>query len=241
MVTFPVPYLHGQKLFLLVILTISSVRANAGMTKEEVMLFDGYKTLAEKGDANAQFHLGECYAYGDGVALDESKAFQWYGKAAQNGSALAQLNLSVFYENGHGVAKDLDQAIIWLKKSAEQGNPMARCNLAAHYSSGIGVEKDEVKAVTLFRIDADRGFALSQRNLAVAYFYGRGVERDLVESFAYLTLAGEVDATALRFRKVIESEWAKSNSPIYISSQIDFGKKRALQLKEKITGNTKGK
>lgn len=215
---------------LLGVLTLSPAGANAGVSPEEVKMFEDYKVLAEKGDASGQLQLGDCYSYGQGVAKDESRAFLWYGKAAQQGNATAQLNLSVCYEKGQGVAKDLDQAIVWLRKASEQGNPMARNNLAGHYSSGLGVEKDEVKAAALFRIDAERGYALSQRNLAVAYFYGRGVSRDLVEAYAYLTLASEDDALARKFRKVIEAEWAKSHSVLEVSPQIELGKKRAVEL-----------
>ena len=45
---------------------------------------------AEQGDATAQYWLGWCYEYGQGVAKDEKKAVEWYTKAAERGFAAAQ-------------------------------------------------------------------------------------------------------------------------------------------------------
>ena len=36
--------------------------------------------LAEQGDADAQFELGEMYSLGGGVAKDDAQAFKWYLK-----------------------------------------------------------------------------------------------------------------------------------------------------------------
>ena len=40
------------------------------------------KRLAEQGDADAQFYLGEMYAKGQGIS-DKEEAFKWYTKAAK--------------------------------------------------------------------------------------------------------------------------------------------------------------
>ena len=44
------------------------------------------RSLAEQGDADAQFLLGFMYAYGKGVAQDFAKAVKWYRKAAEQGN-----------------------------------------------------------------------------------------------------------------------------------------------------------
>jgi len=61
---------------------------------------------AEKGDAQAQYILGNCYGNGLGVAKDKVEAVKWYRKAADQGHAKAQFNLGTCYRNGEGVAKD---------------------------------------------------------------------------------------------------------------------------------------
>ena len=55
------------------------------------------KPLAEQGYAPAQFIIGECYYYGNGVTEDESVAVSWYRKAAEQGYASAQKSLGDCY------------------------------------------------------------------------------------------------------------------------------------------------
>jgi TPR repeat protein len=45
--------------------------------------------LAEQGNMQAQFNVGNCYKDGLGVAEDKQKAAEWYAKAARQGSAEA--------------------------------------------------------------------------------------------------------------------------------------------------------
>jgi len=49
-----------------------------------------FKDLAEKGHAQAQLQLGQCYDYGFGVEMDLDKAIEWLAKAAKQGLLLAQ-------------------------------------------------------------------------------------------------------------------------------------------------------
>ena len=113
-----------------------------------------YKPKAEKGDASAQFNLGRCYFYGQGVAKDEVEAMKWYRKAADQGNARAQSNLGFCYANGTGVAKDEVEAVKWYRKAADQGNARAQYTLGICYRDGEGVAKDEVEAYALLNISA---------------------------------------------------------------------------------------
>jgi TPR repeat protein len=49
------------------------------------MKFASIKREAEAGDAAAQFNLGECYANGSGVAVDQAEADKWCERAAAAG------------------------------------------------------------------------------------------------------------------------------------------------------------
>lgn len=80
-----------------------------------------YKKAAEQGQVDAQYCLGFCYFYGDGVTQDDSQAVYWYEKAAEQGHTDAQFELGEMYENGDGVTQDDEQAVYWYKKAAEQG------------------------------------------------------------------------------------------------------------------------
>lgn len=103
------------------------------------------KPAAEKGDAWAQYQLGLCLEYGNGVAKDAKEAVKWYRKAAERESAPAQLRLGSCYENGIGIEKNFSEAMKWYRKAAEQGDVGAQCELALCCSdwnrNGMGREK----------------------------------------------------------------------------------------------------
>ena len=48
-----------------------------------------YRKAAEQGDAEAQWHLGASYLWGNGVKQDKTEAIKWYRKAADQGNRLA--------------------------------------------------------------------------------------------------------------------------------------------------------
>ena len=113
--------------------------------------------LAERGDPDAQFNVGNMYLMGQGVANDNALAAQWYRKAAEQGSAGAQSNLGNVYAAGLGVPKDDAQAVKWFRLAAEQGNPHAQTNLGVAYTTGKGVREDPVQALMWFTIAAAGG------------------------------------------------------------------------------------
>ncbi|MCH9750275.1 MAG: sel1 repeat family protein, partial [Proteobacteria bacterium] len=56
-----------------------------------------WQSLADQGDADAQYSLGLMYAKGDGVLKDYKQAAKWYQKAADQGDADAQYILGLMY------------------------------------------------------------------------------------------------------------------------------------------------
>ncbi|MFZ6815362.1 tetratricopeptide repeat protein [Undibacterium sp. Rencai35W] len=57
--------------------------------------FKLYTRLANSGNAEAQFHLGEMHWYGEGTSVDMSKASEWLQKSANSGNAKAMVALEV--------------------------------------------------------------------------------------------------------------------------------------------------
>ena len=80
------------------------------------------RVRAEKGEASAQYYLGNMYADGKGVAKDEVEAVKWFRKAADQGDATPQVILGVMYWFGDGVVKDELEAYKWFLLSGAQGN-----------------------------------------------------------------------------------------------------------------------
>ena len=81
-----------------------------------------WQTLAEKGDASAQFNLGMLYHSGIAGYMNEEEAVKWYQKAASNGNYRAQEYLTVGYREGwFGLKKDDAKADFWQAKLDQQG------------------------------------------------------------------------------------------------------------------------
>jgi TPR repeat protein/V8-like Glu-specific endopeptidase len=149
------------------------------------------KAAAEKGNAEAQHHLGRMHDKEIGVLDDPKEAVKWYRKAAEQDYARAQTNLGVSYEFGEGVEKDLKEAVRWYRKAAEQGYAQAQTNLGYMYETGRGVGKDYSEAVKWYRKAAEQDYARAQTNLGVSYEFGEGVEKDLKEAARWYRKAAE--------------------------------------------------
>ena len=150
-----------------------------------------FKALAEQGDVNAQFLLGEMYANGQGLTQDYAQAVKWYRLAAEQGDAFAQNNLGLMYAEGRGVTQDYARAVKWYRLAAEQGFAVAQYNLGFRYHNGEGVTQDYARAVKWFRLAADQGVAGAQNNLGVMHAKGRGVTQDYAEAVKWYRLATE--------------------------------------------------
>ncbi len=81
------------------------------------------KPLAEQGDSDAQFILGQMYYSGMGVPPHLAEAVTWYRKAAEQGHGLAQFKLGLMYDVGEGVPKDIVLAHMWLDLAASRLPP----------------------------------------------------------------------------------------------------------------------
>jgi TPR repeat protein len=80
-------------ILLLSLLMPMSVSA-AGIDGADERLFQVQQSLAGKGDARAQYYLGEMYEQGLGTTQNFDEAFKWYAKAADQGDALAKRKLA---------------------------------------------------------------------------------------------------------------------------------------------------
>ena len=153
-----------------------------------------WQSLAEEGQADAQFGMGLLYASGFGVSLDDSLALQWYLSAADQGHAEAQCNIAVMYANGWGVPQSDEEAFKWYSLAAEGGVPRAQTNLARMYASGFGVALDNIEAYKWFSIASVMGD------------YGASSKRD------DLTHYMSADEIAEAGRRAIE--WTKSHESL---------------------------
>lgn len=85
-----------------------------------------WRPLAERGFAEAQYHLGWLYANGNGLAVSIEQALDWWTRAAAQGHADAQFAVALAYTTGEGIKKDLAEALKWYLAAARAGHEDAR-------------------------------------------------------------------------------------------------------------------
>lgn len=156
------------------------------------------QSLAQGGDAKAQYELASLYAAGREMPRDLKLAAHWYEKSATQGLAPAQYRLGSLYEKGLGVQRNLARAETWYRKAAQAGNIRAMHNLAVLAAEGGDSGKpDYASAAQWFRKAAEYGVRDSQYNLAILLARGLGVPQNLTLSYAWFAVAaaqGDEDA-----------------------------------------------
>jgi hypothetical protein len=113
----------------MVAILFSARGAMAGALEDGVAAYDRadwatalrlLRPFAERGDANAQYLVGNLYGSGYGVDSDPDEAVRWWRKAADQGEARAQDELGTAYVWGLGVHKDYSQAAKWFHKERDE-------------------------------------------------------------------------------------------------------------------------
>jgi hypothetical protein len=119
---------------------------------------ENLKTLAQNGDAEAQYKLGLNYIYGNDVPKDAAKAAEYFAMAADQGYLPARRELGIMLASGEGVEQDMDRAIRYLSEAADNLDPSALYHLGIMYEHGIGVEKDLQKCIRMLAYAAEMGY-----------------------------------------------------------------------------------
>jgi len=120
-----------------------------------------WRPLADKGDTDALFNLGQAYRLGRGVKLDLAKAQDLFERAARRGHLDAQTSLGLMqFQNGNRIA-----AMRWLKSAAERGEPRALLIYGTALFNGEAVERDPVKAYAFVSRAAAQGLAQAKKTL----------------------------------------------------------------------------
>lgn len=104
-----------------------------GVRESDAEAMKWFERSARQGVAEAQFQLGNMYAYGladaaPGVDVDRQAA-QWYFEAARQGHADGQYSLGILFLTGKGVVQNPQEANKWIRRAAEQGHADAAAYL----------------------------------------------------------------------------------------------------------------
>lgn len=120
-----------------------------------------WRPLADAGNADAQFNLGQAYKLGRGVPANAATAQSWYQKAARQGHEQAQVNVGLLLYN----AGRKQEALPWIRKAVELGDPRAQYILGTELFNGDLVSKDWPRAYALMLRAADGGVPPAADNL----------------------------------------------------------------------------
>ena len=121
-----------------------------------------WRPLAEKGDADAQFNLGQAYRLGRGVPTNLAAAKTWFERAANQGHIDAETTLGLLlFQNGEQA-----DGLKWLKRAAGQGEPRALLVYGTALVNGDSVTQDPILGYAYVSRAAAQGLAPAKQTLA---------------------------------------------------------------------------
>jgi TPR repeat protein len=121
-----------------------------------------WRPLAEKGDADAEFNLGQAYRLGRGVAINLGAAQTWFTRAANQGHLDAQTTLGLLlFQNG-----DRAEGLKWLKQAADEGEPRAQLVYGTALVNGDTITQDPPLGYAYVSRAAAQGLEPAKQTLA---------------------------------------------------------------------------
>ena len=121
-----------------------------------------WRPLAESGDADAQYDLGQAYRLGKGVPINLAAAQSWLQRAAEKDHIDAQSTLGLLlFDSGNRAG-----GLRWLKSAAQKGDARALLIYGTALFNGDGVQQDPVLAYAYVSRAAAQGLAPAKTTLA---------------------------------------------------------------------------
>jgi TPR repeat protein len=164
-------------------LLIFSIPANAN----EADTFNAMVALANKGDAEAQYHVGMMYNNGIGTQQDPRRAFEWFQKSTASNDPLGAYKLGCYYAGQFAgvVPSDSNEALKYKLIAAKAGYALAQHDVAILYDRQGNPEA----ALKWWKMAGDQGYPPSLYSLSMSYSAGKAAPRDLSLSYAYFKLS----------------------------------------------------
>jgi uncharacterized protein len=195
--------------------------------------FNAMVAFANKGDAEAQYHVGMMYNNGIGTQQDPKQAFEWFQKSTASNDPLGAYKLGCYYAGQFAgvVATDPDEALKYKLVAAQAGYALAQHDVAVLYDR----QGNSEEALKWWKMAGDQGYPSALFSLSRVYSAGKGVPRDLSLSYAYFKLSGvapkkNVNEMASMLSKPelenaekLVSEWKPQPTPLTLKAKRGFG------------------
>ncbi|WP_156176701.1 tetratricopeptide repeat protein [Kiloniella spongiae] len=157
-----------------------------------------FHMLAELGDGEAQFYLGEMYGLAHGVERDLVLARKWFLRASERGNFDADSRLALLYQSGFGGEQSDTLALYHARRGADNNNDASQFTLAEFYEKGsAGVAQSNARALKWYLLAADKGFTPAYLGL------GRVYEK-----------IGEIDNAKLWYQRAIDEGDEHGKEPL---------------------------
>lgn len=208
-------YLVAAALLIAVAAPISAQSVRAGIDAWQRADYAGavaiWRPLAEKGDADAEFNLGQAYRLGRGVPTNLAAAKTWFERAAGQGHVDAETTLGLLlFQNG-----DQAEGLKWLKKAAERDEPRAQLVYGTALVNGDSITQDPVLGYAYVSRAAAQGLQPAKETLdqldqilpIADRKRGSAIARDIAR------LAFASNATASNAPKPVQTAKARPSAP----------------------------
>jgi uncharacterized protein len=120
-----------------------------------------WRPLADKGDAAAEFNLGQAYRLGRGVPQDLVAAQDWFERSARTGNVDAQSTLGLMLlQSGNQTG-----GLRWLKTAAAKGDAKAMLVYGSLLFNGEGVPRDPLLGYAYVNRAAETGLEPARMTL----------------------------------------------------------------------------
>lgn len=120
-----------------------------------------WRPLAERGDADAAFNLGQAFRLGRGVPTNLAAAKTWFERSAAKGHVDAETTLGLMLFEG----SDRPAGVRWLRQAAEKGEARALLVYGTALFNGDGVKQDPILGYAYVSRAAAQGLAPAQATL----------------------------------------------------------------------------
>jgi uncharacterized protein len=166
-----------------------------------------WRPLAEGGDTDAQFNLGQAYRLGRGVPINLAAAKTWFERAAASGHLDAQTTLGLLlFQNGEQA-----EGLKWLRRAAEQGEPRALLVYGTAVYNGDGIVQDRVLGYAYVTRAAAAGLGAAKETLAQLDQLMPAADRQKAMALAQTKKASP--PTSTNRQKPVKSVDAKRTAP----------------------------